>query len=919
MISCQKNLQINKFLFFLPVIFQVLFCVNICRGVSTNVTGNSSFEEIKEELDNMNIPVLTFEFDDNEFPTYEVVEHPEGCWGKSIINNEYVKGSLIMTLGGEEIYNSGEFLDKESGVKVKYRGNTSTAQDYITKKSFKIKLSKKADLLFREDKKYKDKEWILLNGNKDINYVIGTQIARICGMEWEPEGKSVCVIMNGQYIGYYYLVEAVKASEARVDIQDSGFIIENDAYWWKPDELYFKTVNLPYSAGWTFKEPDPDDIDDLTLEQIKNLIQAFENSLYAHEEINEMYDKESFANWLLAHDILGTVDSGGSNIFVTKEDYNGGDLFSTKLKMGPLWDFDDCFRSADDVHANIFNDSFFWYKQLLMYGDFYETVIKNWNEVKDVIIDKLKPLVEDYLNDNPEIYKARLIDSRLNLLGGTSFTNPQSDYERKLKWLENRLTAIDNLYKNILPAKIIINALSIEMKEGENTQLEAIVYPENATEQNIIWSTSDPQIVTVSEEGIVKAVSEGVAVVTAECGSVSATCKVTVLNPIIEPKEIVLNLEETEIVRGETVQLKATVLPMDTTDPTVKWQSSDNSVATVSENGLIKAVSEGVAVVIATCKDITAFCKITVVKPIIEATQVILNLEEAEIVRGETVQLQATVLPFDTTDPTVKWQSSDNSVATVSENGLVEAVSEGEAIITAISGSSKALCEIKVKPVIASAINLDIQQIILLIGETKQILATVYPENTTDKTVIWKSSNEEVATISDAGVVLANSEGMALITATCGEVSAIAFIDIHKPIIEAEEIILNCQEAEIKVGETLQLEATVLPEDTTDPALTWISSDEGVVTVSDDGILKAISAGEAIITATCGEVSAECHITVIDNAGVESLLANPDSKISVYSIDGILIKKDCETGDLKLLSKGIYIIVSGKDRYKISL
>lgn len=721
--------------------------------VTTKVKANSSIEEIREELRGMNIPVLSFTFEDNQFPSYEVIDHPEDCWGKSIINNEYVNGSLIITSGDEEIFNSGKFENKVSGVRVKYRGNTSTAQDYIVKKSFKIKLSKKADLLFRDEKKYMDKEWILLNGNKDIYNVIGSEVARICGMDWEPVGKPVCVIMNNQYMGYYYLVESVKASEARVNIQDSGFIIEDDAYWWKPDEVYFKTDNLLYSVGWTFKEPDPDDIDDIKFNQIKDLVQQFEDSLFNHENIDSMYDKENFASWLISHDILGTIDAGGSNIFLTKEDYNKEALFATKLKMGPLWDFDDCFKSDDESHSVIFSGRHFWYKQLLLYSDFYETLLEKWNEVKSVIINKLKPEIEKFLNDNPEIYKARLIDSKLKLLGRTPLSDPQDDYEVKLEWLENRLIALDNLFQNIPAAKIFITVPSIEIKEEETIQLETIVYPENASDTSIVWTSSNQDIVIVSESGVVTGISEGCATVTATLGNLYATCEVRVYKPIIKSESIILNLELAELNIGETIQLEASILP----------------------------------------------------------------------------------------------------------------------------------------------------------------------ENTTDKTVIWKSSNNDVVTVNDYGLITAISEGDAVITAINGDISTSCSVTVKSPIIDAEQIILNLDSIELNVGETFQLEATVLPEDTTDKTVTWSSSDEGVVTVSESGLVTAISAGEIIITASCGEISATCEITVLEDSGVGSLLANPDFGIALYSIEGILIKKDCRVEDLKTLRKGIYIIVSGKEHYKISI
>ena len=524
-------LKLFKNKFYLSLILISIFSVNLCKAeeeIFINLDPQASIAEIREELAKTSLPVLSFTFENNEYPTYDVIDHPEGCFGKSIINNSYVNGSLVITKGEEEIYNSGNYQEKESGVRVKNRGNTSTAQDYILKKSYKIKLSKKADLLFRDNKIYKDKDWILLSGNKDLHYAIGTQIARICGIDWEPSGQSVCVIMNDKYMGYFYLVESVKASEGRVNIQDNGFILENDAYWWKPDELYFKSNFLPYAVGWTFKEPDPDDVDSETILNIKKVLDTFEEALYHQEILDYMYDKESFANWILAHDILGTIDGLGSNIFITKENYNSENIFETKLKMGPLWDFDDCFKSEDNDHAAIFFNSHFWYRQLFLYSDFYETLLDRWNQVKDILIDELKPYVENYLELNPDIYIARLIDDKLNLLGRTPLSEPKQELEEKINWIEDRIKALENLYQEIKILKIVLNPSSLEINKGETYQIEALIYPDIATSTNLEWTSSDPNIVKVSDSGEISALASGSSIITASCNGVSSNCEITV-------------------------------------------------------------------------------------------------------------------------------------------------------------------------------------------------------------------------------------------------------------------------------------------------------------------------------------------------------------------------------------------------------
>lgn len=207
----------------------------------------------------------------------------------------------------------------------------------------------------------------------------------------------------------------------------------------------------------------------------------------------------------------------------------------------------------------------------------------------------------------------------------------------------------------------------------------------------------------------------------------------------------------------------------------------------------------------------------------------------------------------------------------------------------------------------------------LPIDGTLQLTVLIEPENATPSDIEWKSSNEKVVVVSESGFISGVSEGSATVTAVMGDFTATCEVTIYIPIIEAEKVVLNLDKVELNIGETVQLEATILPEDTTDKTHEWESSNEEVAIVDDSGLVIAIGEGTAIITVTCGEASAQCEITVIEENGVENIFANPNSSISIYSTDGIIIKKEAKVEDLKTLVKGIYIIVSGKDRYKISI
>ena len=152
----------------------------------------------------------------------------------------------------------------------------------------------------------------------------------------------------------------------------------------------------------------------------------------------------------------------------------------------------------------------------------------------------------------------------------------------------------------------------------------------------------------------------------------------------------------------------------------------------------------------------------------VEVSSVSLNTSTIEMVEGETFSLVATVLPKDAEYDGVIWASSNASVANVN-SGAVSAVKEGTATITASAGGKSATCSVKVssKIVAVTSITLDKTSLSMQVGETEAITAIVSPDNATDKTVEWGSSDVAVATVAD-GIITAKKSGEAIITAKSG-------------------------------------------------------------------------------------------------------------------------------------------------------
>lgn len=261
----------------------------------------------------------------------------------------------------------------------------------------------------------------------------------------------------------------------------------------------------------------------------------------------------------------------------------------------------------------------------------------------------------------------------------------------------------------------------------------------------------------------------------------------------------------------------------------------------------------------------------------VPVTDILLNKSIAELRVGEELFLTETVLPENATDKTVTWTSSNPEVAEVDDKGHVTALTLGETTITVSSGSISAICIVTVVPTYVTSITLDRYTLDLLVGDYYTLIATVLPEDATDKTVTWNSSDPNIATVDSDGKVKAIAEGEVNITATNFDVSATCKVTVtipEPPIIPATGISLNKTSAELEVGQSITLLATVTPEDATDKTIIWSSSDPTIATVDANGIVTAIALGETTITATCGEVSAICNVTVIPTQVTEILLIN---------------------------------------------
>ena len=326
---------------------------------------------------------------------------------------------------------------------------------------------------------------------------------------------------------------------------------------------------------------------------------------------------------------------------------------------------------------------------------------------------------------------------------------------------------------------------------GQSLKLDALVYDSDGVAipgAVVAWSSSHPEVATVDSTGLVSAVSNGTTLVTATSGAVSTTATITVVIGQEAASITVMPESATLTSFGQTIQLEAVVQEIDGTvipDAPVLWSSSDPDVASVDGNGLVTAISNGGVWIRALSGDVSAISVITVMQA---AASVAITPETATLSSvGETVQLETVVYDAEGAaipDAPVMWSSDDPEVAAVDANGLVTAVSNGNAQIMATSGDASAISVITVMQAAARIVITPETATLDSIGEAVQFEAVAYDMEgaaVSGAPVSWSSSDPEVATVDSTGLATGVGAGETTITATSGEVSGTARLTVTRP------------------------------------------------------------------------------------------------------------------------------------------
>ena len=473
---------------------------------------------------------------------------------------------------------------------------------------------------------------------------------------------------------------------------------------------------------------------------------------------------------------------------------------------------------------------------------------------------------------------------------------------------------------DIFPSSIVLNGSScITLSEGDRETLSVTVYPYNADNRTVVWTSSNSDVVSVEstyqDSTVINAKKSGTAVITACTSnglSTSCTVKVQTL-----PQSITLSQGSLYLKAGDTAALSATVYPCDAKDRTVLWSSSDTSVATVV-NGKVTAKKIGKAVItVTTSNGKTAKCNVTVEKAEILPDYVSTYQKKVNMTEGSSMDAPYTVYPSDATDKSVTITSSSSAVVKVGKNQRLEAVGVGTAVITITTVNGKSdTCTVTVKP---AEINIKMPiSYIAYIGESidlKDITKLV----TSDKSIslnditytiqdVVHYENENLAASELSGSILTPTRaGRKIIMAKYGDTFDYCYITCdpqeYKELNKVKSFTVSQTSVTGEAGEQIRLTVSLTPStvDASKVHINWYSEDPEIACITNDGMLTLKKKGTTRIKVSLDKAKYSpiyCIVTVNESektydgavSDVYALLYEADK--TVYIRKGEKIKLD---------------------------
>ena len=501
-------------------------------------------------------------------------------------------------------------------------------------------------------------------------------------------------------------------------------------------------------------------------------------------------------------------------------------------------------------------------------------VVYAGNEVEFLPIgNKKDDTVYEFISDNNEVAQFEYETLSSNDSSNTIIAKKNGKAKVKVVATSNG-TEISVYEKEVTVCSPFDNSMfsnsDYKVSVGKTIDLNVDLSKYKECYNNLTYTSTNSDVATVSKEGVVTALKEGVTTIEVSNGTKTISTNVevvsssdTVLVTDVKVDRTSISLEE-----GKTSEIKVDVLPSNATNKSVDWKSSNEKVAVVSSKGVVESIGVGNAVVTVTTQDgnKSASVNVTVTKKVEDLDSVCKNvLEKGFSKKSYTLTfLQAINVKY-FNDSLVKdlitWSSSDPSIVKVDRKGNVLAIGTGKAYVS-VSCNNKVYDRIEINAikrdsVKASKITLSPSSLTINVGVTKSVSATVTPKNASVKNLKWDSSDNTIAKVNSKGQITGVKAGKATISVSTADGSATASMNVvvkssgstTKPSTSVGVKTINVYPTSmyLSVGSTGYIDAVVLPENASNNKILYSSSNTKVATVNKYGTIKAVGAGTAVI------------------------------------------------------------------------
>lgn len=717
--------------------------------VVTDAKENVKFVLRSVEFMKTDLPMVSFDIDESQ-GTIEAMNgdqnHDTECYGNVTVQvPEGYKSEY-----SDETFSTGTYeLEYLRG-----RGNSTW---WASKKPYKFKLDKKADFFGMG----KSKHWVLVANYYDVSmlrnkvtYWLGKQL----GMEYTPECVMVDVVMNGQYLGSYYLCEQVRVENSRVDIDDlekdeesqkvtsgaaitGGYLLSMFPYG-DEDNRSFQTTQ---GNQFLIESPSFEDYEnDAQYQYISNYVQKTEDAIYGTDfkdsegvSYADYMDVDSAIDYYWIQEISSNGDAFGSTSTYLYKKRNG------KLYWGPLWDFDYVAWGATEFNGNncdgFSKNTSTWFQRLFQDPAFCQKVKNRWPAIREKLLEACKDegQIDIYAKqmalsqkNNYDIWK-KYSENMWDEMEQTEMSEVTYDGEvqRFKAWIKERVEWIDNNLDSIQP--VIYNITyqvdgsvyqTTTISEGSRLgELPAEPVKKGYTFMG--WYTK------YKEDGkTYKSVVNSETEVTSD---MIIYAKWEKDSAVVKAKKIVLNKSNAIVFAGDGISLSVGAIPFNSKIKDITWSSSDTEILTIEGDGMVSSTGKkGSAVITAQTADgLKATCKINVIdynEGVYEAKDYSIKNSKVTMNAGAYKKINITTNPSDVYYINFQYGSSDTSVAEVNEYGYIYAKKAGTAVIGVYEGSTGKMkfCKVTVKAVVkkGSEFAIDgLQYKVLTIGNRKTV------------------------------------------------------------------------------------------------------------------------------------------------------------------------------------------------------